>query len=147
MKESPLHSSLITRRRKENDVHQIQGSLLLEMQRKALKENHHTLNVTNVTRKVTMLEIAFRRTMVHATTLEATITSLMVEEEEMTEGMIVMEEMKEEEEMFVVIMKKITDHKGSQDIPGMKVMLPINLNIFLFLLSLVPLLPIRGIVG
>ena len=44
-----------------------------------------------------MPEIALRRTMVHVTTLETKITSLMIEEEEMTEGMITMEEMKEEE--------------------------------------------------
>ena len=41
-----------------------------------------------------MLEISKRRTMVHATTLEATTKYLMTEEEEMTEGMIEMEEMK-----------------------------------------------------
>ena len=65
-----------------------------------MKEKHHTLNVTTVTRKVTMLKIALRRSMVHTTTLEATITSLIIKEEEMIEGMIVMEEMKEEEEML-----------------------------------------------
>ena len=86
MKESPLHSSLITRRRKENDVHQIQGSLLLEIQREGMIENHHTLDVSIVTRKVIMIEIALRRTMVHVATLETTIT-IMVIKEEMNEGL------------------------------------------------------------
>ena len=79
------------------------------------------MNVTIVTRKVIMLEIALR-TMVHATTLEATIASLMIEEE-MIERMIVMEEMKEEEEMLQVTMKKIVVHKRGQNSPGMKVIL------------------------
>ena len=71
----------------------------------------------------------------------------MIEEEEMTEGMIAMEEMKEEEEMLQVTMKKIVILKRSQDTPGMKVILANNLNIFLFPLLLVPLLQIRGVVG
>ena len=49
-----------------------------------------------------MLEIAQRRTMVRATTLETSTTCLMIKEEEMIEGMIAMEEMKEEEEMLQV---------------------------------------------
>jgi len=85
--------------------------------------------------------------MLHATTLEATITSLMIEEEEITEGMIVMAGMKEEEDMLRVIMKKIIVLKIIQDISGMKEMVPINMNIFLFVSSLVLLLRICGIVS
>jgi len=69
------------------------------------------LNVTIFTRKVIILEIALRRIMVHATTLEETITGLMIKDEEMTKGMIVMEEMKEEEEMLQVIMKRSSSSK------------------------------------
>lgn len=46
-----------------------------------------------------------------------------------------------------VTMKKINVLKRNQDILGMKVMLANNLNIFLFMLLLVPLLRICGIVG
>jgi len=46
-----------------------------------MKDKDHTLNVINVTRKVTMLKITLRRTMVHTTTLEATITDLINKEE------------------------------------------------------------------
>lgn len=83
-RESLLHSSLKTRRRKEKEVHQIQESLLLEVQKEGMIEHHLTLNVSIVTRKVIMLEIAPRRTMVHATTLAVTTTGLMIKEE-MTE--------------------------------------------------------------
>jgi len=58
------------------------------------------LNASNVIREATMLKISLRRTIVHATTLEATTICLIIEEEGMTEGMIMMEEMKEEEEMI-----------------------------------------------
>jgi len=63
----------------------------------------------------------------------------------MTKGMITMEEMREEKAMLQVTMKKIFIFKRSQDTLGMK--LGKKLNIFLFLLLLVPLLQISGIVG
>jgi len=53
-----------------------------------------------------MLEISLRRKMVHSTTLEATITCSIIEEEKMIEAMIIMEEMKGEEEMPQVITNK-----------------------------------------
>lgn len=89
-----------------------------------------------------MLDISLKRKMVHTTTLEATITGSMIEEEETIKGMIVMEEMKREEEIIQVIMKKIVILRRSQDNPGMEVMLLIILNISLF-----PLLHIHGIFG
>lgn len=92
-----------------------------------------------------MLEIAPKRTMDHATILEET-TSSMIKEGEMTKGMITMEDVKEEE-MLQVIMKKIVIHKRCQDSPGMKLMLRINLNIFLFLPLLGHLLWIHGTIG
>lgn len=49
--------------------------------------------------------------------------------------------------MLQVIMKKIIVLKRSQDTSGMKVILAIYLNIFLFFLTLVLLLRIRGMVG
>lgn len=140
-KENPLHVSYKIRRIKEKEVHQ--ESLHLEIQKRGMIE-HLTLNDTIVTRRVIMLKIAPRRSMVHTTTLEAT-TGLMIKEEEMNEGMITMEELKEEEEMLQVTMKKVFALKI--DTPSMKVMLAKNMNIFLFLLLLVPLLRIRGIVG
>lgn len=86
-------SSLI--RRKEKEFHQVQESILLEIQIEGMEEsrNHHTLNAKIVIIKVTMIEIDLKRTMVYATTLEATIIGLVIEEEEMTEEMILMEEM------------------------------------------------------
>ena len=59
-KESPLLSSLIIRKIKEKEVHQVQESLLLEIQIEGMEEtmNHCTLNATIVTRKVTMLNIS-----------------------------------------------------------------------------------------
>jgi len=79
-KESSLHSSLMKRIRKENEFHQAQGSLLLEIKIEGMEEsrNHPTLNATIVIRKATMLETALRRTMVLATTLEATIIGLII---------------------------------------------------------------------
>lgn len=74
-------------------------------------EHHLILNAIIVTRRVIMLDISPKRTMVHATTLEAT-TSLMIKDEEMIEGMIAMEEMKEEE-MLQVNMKNIVILKRS----------------------------------
>ena len=129
----PLHSSLKTRRRKEKEAHQIQESLHLEIQREEMIEHHLTLNATIITRRVITVENASTRIMINTTTLEATTTSLMIEEEEMNEGITVMEEMKEEEEMFQVTMKKITILKISQDTLGVKVMFANNMNILLFL--------------
>ena len=57
-------------------------------------EHHLTLNVTIVTRKVIMLEIAPRRAMVHATTLEATTTSSIIKGEKMIEEMTKIKGMK-----------------------------------------------------
>jgi len=70
-----LFSSLITRKRKEKEVCQAQGSLLPEIQIEGMEETRIrcTLNATIVTRKVTMLEIALRRTMLQETTQETTI--------------------------------------------------------------------------
>jgi len=100
-KESLLHSSLkSTRRIKENEVHHIEGSPLLKAQREGMIENHHTMNVTIVTRKVILIEISLRRTKVHATRVEAKVIVLMIKEEEMTKEMTTMEEMKEEEDML-----------------------------------------------
>ena len=97
-KESLMHSSLTTRRRrKEKEFHQSQESFHLEIQKEGMIEHHLTLNATIVTRRVIMLEFAPRRTMVHTTTLEATKTGVMIEEE-MTKGMIAMEEMEKEEQ-------------------------------------------------
>jgi len=53
-------------------------------------EHHFTLNVIIVRRKFIMLQISPRRTMVYATELEVTISGLMIEEEEMIEGIIIM---------------------------------------------------------
>ena len=47
-----------------------------------------------------MLEISPRRIMTHATTLEAKIIGLIIEEKNIIQGMILMEEMKEEEEIL-----------------------------------------------
>lgn len=58
-------------------------------------KNHQMLNVSVVIRKVIMLDISQSKTKFHDTTQEPTITSLMIEEEEMTKGVIRMEEMKE----------------------------------------------------
>jgi len=91
-----------------------------------MKDKNHTLNVTIVTIKVIMLEISLGRTMVHATTLEATIACLIIKAKEMIEGMIVMEEMeemKEEEGILQVIMNKTIVLKTSQETLGMKLML------------------------
>ena len=60
--------------------------------------------------------------------------------------MIIIEDMIEEY-MLWVIMKNTIVLKRSQEIPGVKVMLQINLNIFLFLHFLVPLPRILPIVG
>jgi len=45
-KKSPLLLSLITRKIKEKEVHQVQGSLLLEILIEGMEEtrNHHKLN-------------------------------------------------------------------------------------------------------
>jgi len=59
-----------------------------------------------------MLEISL--TMLHDTTLEATLIGLIIEEDEMIEGMIEMEEMKEEEEMLRTIVKKTNVLKRSK---------------------------------
>ena len=55
--------------------------------------------------------------------------------------------MKEEEDMLQVTTKKIVVLKRSQYTLGMKAMLENNMNLFLFLPLLVPLLHIRWIVG
>jgi len=104
------------------------------------------LSATIVIEKVTMLEIALRREMRQEETLQGpttitvaiTTTCHMIEE---------MEEVMIEEETLPMIMKKAIVHKRGQEILGMKVMLLINLSIFLFLHFLVPLLWILGIVG
>ena len=49
------------------------------MKKEGMIEHHLTLNATIVTRRVIMFEIALGRTMVHATTLEATTIGLMIE--------------------------------------------------------------------
>lgn len=81
-------------RRKEKEVHQIQGILLHEARREGMIENHHTFTVTIFTRKVIILEISLRRTKFHATRVEEKIMGLMIKEEETTKGMITMEDMK-----------------------------------------------------
>lgn len=87
-----------------------------------------------------MLEISTRRSILLVTTLEATTGTII-------KGMTMIEETKEEEEMLQETMTKIVDLKRSQDFLGMKVMLQINMNIFLFLPLLVLLLRICGVVG
>lgn len=98
-----------------------------------------------------MLDIVSKREMIQQETLQgpktitvaSTTTGHMKEEmiEEMKEGM------KEEEGSLPMIVKITIVHQRGQEIPGMKVMLLINPNIFLFSYYLVHLLRILGIVG
>lgn len=74
-----------------------------------------------------------------ASTITGSIEEYMIKEEEI---------IKEKEILQTIKKKKAIILKRSQGIPGTKVMqLLVNLNIFLFFCSLVPLLSIHMIVG
>lgn len=104
------------------------------------------LNATIVIERVTMVEIIPNREMLQEETLQGlttiTVASTIIGRmnEEM-EG-----EMKEEDKTLPMIVTIAIVHQRSQGTPGMKVMLLINLNIFIFSHYLVHLPRILGIV-
>ena len=67
-RESSLHISLMTERRREKEFHQ--GSLLIKMKKEGMKNRYLTLNVTIATRKVIMHETVPRRGKGYTTTPE-----------------------------------------------------------------------------
>jgi len=95
------------------------------------------LTVTTSTSMVTKPETTQKREMLQRPTMASIKTSLMTKEEVMIE----------EEEILLMIVKKVITRKRDPGTLGMKIMLlPLNLNTFLFLPFLVPLLHILVIV-